>query len=271
MKDITRVDVRRAAMDLLARREHSCRELQQKLRRRFSSSEELIDAEIQKLNDEGLQSDLRLAQAMLRSRVSKGHGPMKIRSELRSRGVDDQIVALVFEESEVDWCELARQVAAKKFSREFGEDLSGIAGSETELDEEELHEEDFAEEELEEELEEDHQLTDSESPDSLSTNSYSEIDEDEDVFTPPRKWSSFGRRTSGFGGAGSKARNRISDGQSFSPKSVSSKSPSSKSFSSRNPSSKNTSSKKTASKNRARITRFLQQRGFSYEHMSGIC
>ena len=71
-------DVRRAAMDLLARREHSVEELRQKLARRFGRDQELdqvIVEQLDRLVDEGLLSDSRFAAAMLRQLVLKVWAP----------------------------------------------------------------------------------------------------------------------------------------------------------------------------------------------------
>ena len=153
---IRSADIRRAAMDLLARREHSRLELQQKLHKRFadpdrqtgrkkgrkksefdllteeSESEEestleqiseTIDAAIDKLTQEGLQSDARLAESYLRARAGKGHGPVKIRMELRGKGVDEDVVNHAFETCDINWLELARQVAHKKYGQLPGTDV----------------------------------------------------------------------------------------------------------------------------------------------------
>ena len=104
-------------MDLLARREQSRLELAQKLNRRFSGQEELIDQQIDQLTAEGLQSDARLAEAMIRARTNKGQGPVKIRMELKAKGVAEAVISIAFESAEVDWFDLARSVAIKKFSR----------------------------------------------------------------------------------------------------------------------------------------------------------
>ncbi len=106
-------------MDMLARREHSRLELKQKLSRKFSSHADAIDAEILRLEGEGLQSDARLAEAFIRARTSKGQGPMKIRMELKGKGVSDDDMALAFEECSPDWFSLAREVAEKKFGPGF--------------------------------------------------------------------------------------------------------------------------------------------------------
>ena len=64
-------DIRIAAMDFLARREHSRRELRQKLLRRFKAPE-LIDTQLNRLTEENLQSDSRYAGSFLRQRIHPG-------------------------------------------------------------------------------------------------------------------------------------------------------------------------------------------------------
>ena len=102
-------------MDLLARREHARAELVSKLSRRFADHLELIEAEVDKLRAEGLQSDARLAESFVRYRASRGQGPVKIRAELRQRGVDEGLVDAAMEACDVDWFELAESVCRKRF------------------------------------------------------------------------------------------------------------------------------------------------------------
>ena len=118
-EDPTDVDVRRAAMDLLARREHSRLELSQKLGRRFPHQRELLEDEISILETEGLQSDARLAGAFVRVRTSRGQGPVKIRMELRGKGVPDEAISLALEQCGIDWFELVSEVALKKYGDHF--------------------------------------------------------------------------------------------------------------------------------------------------------
>ncbi len=118
MKEITPINVRRAAMDLLAKREHSNKELTQKLAKRFSNQQDLIGQELHKLEAEDLQSDVRLAEAFIRTRTGRGQGLVKIRAELKKKGVNEEAISLAFEECGVDWFELVRQVAAKKLGSE---------------------------------------------------------------------------------------------------------------------------------------------------------
>ncbi len=116
------VSIRRAAMDFLARREHSRTELSLKLLRRFSHDSELIESEIETLNREGLQSDLRLAEAFMQSRANKGQGSLKIRAELRGKGVSDFDIEIAFAHCDINWFEQVALVAARRFGDEPPED-----------------------------------------------------------------------------------------------------------------------------------------------------
>lgn len=116
--EVNAADVRRAAMDLLARREHAHGELVTKLSRKFGGHVEVIETEIERLRSEGLQSDTRLAEAFIRSRAGRGQGPVKIKAELRGKRVADDTISLAFEACEVDWYEIAAGVHRKRFGEE---------------------------------------------------------------------------------------------------------------------------------------------------------
>jgi regulatory protein len=107
-------DIRLAAMNLLARREHSLRELRTKLKRRFPDVT-LLDEQLSRLTDENLQCDLRFAESYARQRISRGYGPLRVPEELRERGVSEDDVALAMEQLDVDWRALATEVMQKKF------------------------------------------------------------------------------------------------------------------------------------------------------------
>lgn len=108
-------DVRRAAMDLLARREHSVVELSTKLLKRFPGQHDLVGEQVERLRQEGLQSDRRMAEAFIRSRTQRGQGPLKIHSELRGRGVADATIAVALIESDTDWATLAAELYERKY------------------------------------------------------------------------------------------------------------------------------------------------------------
>ena len=112
---ISAADVRRAAMDLLARREHAAGELRRKLNARFRDASELVEMGVQRLTEEGLQSDVRTAEAFVNSRIGKGHGPLKIRKELQQRQVSPEIIGCAIAHAHVKWTELAAGVLEKRF------------------------------------------------------------------------------------------------------------------------------------------------------------
>ena len=115
--------IRLAAMNLLARREHSGLELQQKLSRRFPDAAENIKSEVDQLTSEGLQSNIRLAESFIRSRISRGQGPTKIRFDLKIKGIADEEIEDAMNEAEVDWFTLASEVADKKFGFLCGQEI----------------------------------------------------------------------------------------------------------------------------------------------------
>ena len=111
---VTPADVRFAAMNFLARREHTKRELKQKLKRRFPDVT-FIDAEIQRLTDENLQSDERFAENFVSYRAGLGFGMQHIRQDMRQRGLSDIEILRAVDAAEINWAALAKKVYLKKF------------------------------------------------------------------------------------------------------------------------------------------------------------
>ena len=101
-------------MDYLARREHARGELLNKLTG-FGFEPDIADDAIAQLIADGLQSDERFVEAFIRSRINQGKGPVRIRSELREKGVGSGVVDAGLEAAEEDWYVLAKDVRLKKF------------------------------------------------------------------------------------------------------------------------------------------------------------
>jgi len=115
--------IRLAAMDLLTGREYSKEELRVKLSKKFED-QSLIARAIDQLIADNLQSDTRFAEAFIRSRVNRGQGEIRIRNELRQRGISDQLAVEAIEACRVDWFALARDIALHKFGAEQPTDNS---------------------------------------------------------------------------------------------------------------------------------------------------
>lgn len=109
--------LRFSALDSLGRREHSKRELANKLSAKFDlpiHSPE-IQACLDKLALDGYQSDERFAEVFVRSRRSRGYGPLFIEQELRQRGITAELVVAVVNRSDAEWLSLAGDQKRKKF------------------------------------------------------------------------------------------------------------------------------------------------------------
>ncbi len=105
--------LRNKAMALLARREHSRLELARKLSDKAEGAD--IDALLDELAADDLQSDHRFAESYVRSRQLSGYGPIRIRQELLQRGVVEPLIDTVLPVDEEDWRELLQQVWQKKY------------------------------------------------------------------------------------------------------------------------------------------------------------
>ncbi|MBL4762431.1 MAG: regulatory protein RecX [Gammaproteobacteria bacterium] len=106
--------IRETALNLLARREHSALELQQKLAIR-GYPEDAVESLLQVLQKEHLQSDERFTESYIRYRISKGFGPIKISNELVERGLAEGLIQNQFEMQAADWSLLLKQQRQKKF------------------------------------------------------------------------------------------------------------------------------------------------------------
>ncbi|WP_245549343.1 MULTISPECIES: regulatory protein RecX [Methylomicrobium] len=107
-------------MRLLAGREHSRKELTQKLAT-HGFAKESIEAVLDQLAEENWQSDARYAESYARSRILKGYGPVFITYELRQNGIDPAHLPSFDLEALAKsvaggWLALLRQVYRKKYS-----------------------------------------------------------------------------------------------------------------------------------------------------------
>ena len=99
-------------MDLLARREHSRRELGDKLAAK-SFDPDVIRNVLDELEREGLISSGRFAERFVAARAARGQGPVRIARELAERGVESPRDWI--DDARYDWNRLARDVRRKKF------------------------------------------------------------------------------------------------------------------------------------------------------------
>ncbi len=108
-------------MDMLARREHSEKELRDKLKsRKFDA--DAIDTAVRELKNDRLLSDQRYAESYVNHRFNAGVGPLKIRYELRQKGISDALADELLEPLAGCWDQLMTQQRARKFGETIPQD-----------------------------------------------------------------------------------------------------------------------------------------------------
>jgi regulatory protein len=115
--------IRRAAMNALARREHTIHELGNKLSPRFPLHKHIIPAVLQQLSDDGLQSDQRFAEAYIRWRTAKGYGVNRISMELAQKGVDEELLESAINHCGINWQQLLLEQFEKKYESQKPDSL----------------------------------------------------------------------------------------------------------------------------------------------------
>ncbi len=108
------------AIQLLARREHSQFELNQKLIRKGYSEEETAPA-LESLVKKGWLSDYRFTEAWIRHRIRGGFGRLKILSELNQKGIAPDLASNCIQQADVDWFALALKVRLKKYPKPWSD------------------------------------------------------------------------------------------------------------------------------------------------------
>jgi regulatory protein len=113
MKPPSPDDLRARALRLLARREYSREELQQRLRS-HAESEDDISALLDQLEQRGWLSEARFAEQLVHARQGR-YGSQRIAHELREKGVGDETIEGVLAQVRQDEYAVAKEVWRKKF------------------------------------------------------------------------------------------------------------------------------------------------------------
>ena len=108
-------------MDLLARREHSHFELLEKLINK-GCSREIAEAALDELEQDGLLSDERFVESLVQTRQTQGHGPVRIRHDLRQKGVTDALIDQWLDERGEEWLQIISRVRCQKFGNALPDD-----------------------------------------------------------------------------------------------------------------------------------------------------
>ncbi len=111
-------EIKESCVRLLARREHSQKELLNKLLVKGLAKDDIL-AVIDELAQQGWQSDSRYAESYTRHRIQKGYGPIFIAYELRKNGIDAVNFEDIMQKMADSWMELLEQVYIKKYGHDL--------------------------------------------------------------------------------------------------------------------------------------------------------
>jgi regulatory protein len=110
-------EIKEICLRLLARREHSQKELLNKLLIKGFDKDKIL-AVIEELALQGWQSDLRYAESYARHRIQKGYGPIYVIYELRQNGINAINLEDIVQKTAGNWMELLEQVYTKKYNHD---------------------------------------------------------------------------------------------------------------------------------------------------------
>lgn len=103
-----------SAIGLLSRREHSTKELTQKLLLRKFEQEEITPV-IEYLIEENYLSHERFAESVFRTRVNRGYGWLYIKNELAQKGISSSLISQLKNNQQIDWYLQAELAYNKRF------------------------------------------------------------------------------------------------------------------------------------------------------------
>ncbi|MEH2922808.1 regulatory protein RecX [Samsonia erythrinae] len=124
----------RYAMNVLSVRDHSEAEIRRKLAAYVykldrtedgadpRTATEDVEAAIAYCKEFGWLDDARFVRRYISSRSRKGYGAQRIRMELSQKGVNQPLLGAALNESDIDWCALAKSVAERKFGSPLSDD-----------------------------------------------------------------------------------------------------------------------------------------------------
>ncbi|MDK3164958.1 regulatory protein RecX [Aeromonas caviae] len=101
------------AMRSLARRESAESELARRLRQK-GFEEEVVAVVLDHCRGYGWVNDERYGAMAVRAGAAKGHGPLRIRFDLRRKGLDDTQIEAALDQPELDWFELALALLSRR-------------------------------------------------------------------------------------------------------------------------------------------------------------
>jgi regulatory protein len=114
--------VRVAGYALLAGRDFSVQEMTERLLHKGYSAN-VVEVAVATLVQEGFLREGRYVEQYIVHHAGRGHGPVRIRMELREKGVAAEAIDEALEAAETDWVLAAREARRRKFGVSSPTDL----------------------------------------------------------------------------------------------------------------------------------------------------
>jgi regulatory protein len=106
--------IKSACLRLLTRRDHSRKEIQDKLAVKGYDRSQVLTV-IDELAQQSWQDDTRYAESYARVRSQKGFGPVRIAYELKQQGISQDTVDKIVLATTEDWMNVLERVYTKKY------------------------------------------------------------------------------------------------------------------------------------------------------------
>lgn len=115
-------NVLRSCLGVLNNRDHSIADLRAKqLKKGYDA--EMIEEAINKLVEDGYVDDERFAKGFFNSRLNRGHGPSRIRIDMRKKLIPENLITeILLNECDEVWKERAVALKVSKFGLEIKSD-----------------------------------------------------------------------------------------------------------------------------------------------------
>jgi regulatory protein len=120
--ELDAAQARALALAWLARREYGTRELHLKLQQK-GCAEALAAQVVARLVAEGVLSDERYVETLIRARRRRGYGPLRIRRELEEKGVDEALIDRFLDPNDRAWFAEAVRVRQRKYGERLPRDV----------------------------------------------------------------------------------------------------------------------------------------------------
>ncbi|HLR16727.1 MAG TPA: regulatory protein RecX [Alcanivoracaceae bacterium] len=116
-------NLKRSALGWLGRREFSRHGMQQRIYRRFPDADAAdVEEVLQWLEAQNYLNDARFGAMLIRYRVGRGQGPLRVRQALQAEKITSELMDNLLAEADIDWFAQAVDTHQRRFENRPAED-----------------------------------------------------------------------------------------------------------------------------------------------------